>query len=135
MRHNDHHQPGAGTGLPFEEPRPATRMHVIVMQIQRLSVEGEAGEPTWTEPDKDGEYVYWEDICDKLMQWIPVADRLPNDVQKFGHSQRVLVAVKCDNGVEIMSIDSYDTLSRSWIGYGDCGRHVTHWMQLPKFPA
>ena len=110
-------------------------MHVIVMQIQRLSVEGEAGEPTWTEPDKDGEYVYWEDICDKLMQWIPVADRLPNDVQKFGYSQRVLVAVKCDNGVEIMSIDSYDTLSRTWIGYGDGGRHVTHWMPLPEFPA
>ena len=34
------------------------------MPFQRLSVEGEAGEPTWTEPDKDGEYVYWEDVKD-----------------------------------------------------------------------
>ena len=110
-------------------------MHVIVMQIQRLSVEGEAGEPTWTEPDKEGEYVYWEDICDKLMLWISVADRLPHAVQKYGYSQRVLVAVKCDNGVEIISIDSYDTVSKSWIGYGDGGRHVTHWMSLPEFPA
>ena len=31
MRHNDHHQPVAGTSLPFEEPRPATRLYGIVM--------------------------------------------------------------------------------------------------------
>jgi len=30
---NDPHQPVAGTGLPFEEPRPATRLHVIVMPL------------------------------------------------------------------------------------------------------
>ena len=33
------------------------------MPIQRVSVKGEAGEPTWTEPDKDGEYVYWDDVA------------------------------------------------------------------------
>jgi len=37
------------------------------MPFQRLSVEGQAGEPTWTEPDKDGEYVYWEDVAQRLM--------------------------------------------------------------------
>ena len=31
FRNNDPHQPVAGTGLPLEKPRPATRLHVIVM--------------------------------------------------------------------------------------------------------
>ena len=37
------------------------------MPIQRLSVDGEAGEPTWTEPDRDGEYVYWEDVAQLMV--------------------------------------------------------------------
>ena len=32
MPANDPHQPVAGTGLPLEKPRPATRLHVIVMR-------------------------------------------------------------------------------------------------------
>lgn len=34
------------------------------MAIKRLSVTGwESAEPTWTEPDSDGEYVYWDDVA------------------------------------------------------------------------
>jgi hypothetical protein len=53
--------------LKFKTGPPATRLHGFVMPIQRLSVEGEAGEPTWTEPDKDGEYVYWEDVAQLMV--------------------------------------------------------------------
>jgi hypothetical protein len=38
------------------------------MPIQRLSVDGEAGEATWTEPNRDGEYVYWEDVADLVVK-------------------------------------------------------------------
>jgi len=33
------------------------------MPIQRLNVENGDGESTWTEPDKNGDYVYWEDVA------------------------------------------------------------------------
>ena len=38
VRHNDPHQPVAGTGVPFEEPRPATRLHVIVMPLSPMDI-------------------------------------------------------------------------------------------------
>jgi hypothetical protein len=37
------------------------------MQIKRVSVKGEAGESTWTEPDEHGEYVYWEDVAQLMV--------------------------------------------------------------------
>jgi hypothetical protein len=51
------------------------------MPIQRVSVEGEAGEPTWTEPDKDGKYVYWEDVKD-LQSRYEKAMRYSIDLQR-----------------------------------------------------
>jgi len=52
------------------------------MSIQRLSVDGEAGEATWTEPDRDGEYVYWEDVADLIIKVSGLISRieLANDL-------------------------------------------------------
>jgi hypothetical protein len=36
------------------------------MTIQRFSIEGKAGGPVWEEPDRDGDYVRWEEVA-KLM--------------------------------------------------------------------
>ena len=107
------------------------------MPIQRVSVEGEAGEPTWTEPDENGDYVYWEDVYDKLMLWIPVTERLPDKVEKFGYTQRVLVSVQTPGGT-IVRIDNYDPLSKTWCGIDPEAQQevaVTHWMPLPDVAA
>ena len=37
------------------------------MPIQRVSVENGDGESTWTEPDMNGDYVYWDDIAEVIV--------------------------------------------------------------------
>lgn len=105
------------------------------MTIQRVSVDGEAGEPTWTEPDVNGEYVYWDDVYDKLMVWVPVTERMPDKVEKFGYTQRVLVSVRLPHGGTIVRIDNYDPLTKTWLGVDPETQPevaVTHWMPLPE---
>ena len=59
------------------------------MPIQRVSVDGEAGEPTWTEPSKDGEYVYWEDVAQLMVDVSGLIARieLADDLHAVIHNQ------------------------------------------------
>ena len=69
-----------------------------------------------------------------MQQWIPVAERLPEDTSK------VLAVVKsvCGKGNPHIQLVWYGTngfhISDPDFGYLNMNRYVTHWMPLPQPP-
>ncbi len=52
--------------------------------------------------------------------------------KRTGMSVDVHVAVTCDNGVEFMGVDRYDSISKSWLNnYEKEGKHVVAWAYPP----
>ena len=67
-------------------------------------------------------------------KWISVDERLPEMGKKGYCSDPVLVAVKCNNGLQLVEVGDLDFYGY-WNDYGnDFGKHVTHWMPLPNPP-
>ena len=59
-------------------------------------------------------------------KWIPVTERLPEDMQ-----ERVLVMTVGDYPVGNQRMDTDRYRNDSWVRYG---KDVTHWMPLPEPP-
>ena len=59
------------------------------MTIKRLIVESEDGGPTWTEPNMDGQYVYWKDVAKLIVDMSGLIARI-----EFAHDLHAVFTIK-----------------------------------------
>jgi len=54
--------------MSVENTEPKAPVDRLVMPLQRVTVTCEPGQPIWVEPDRNGEWVKWEDVARLVVQ-------------------------------------------------------------------